>query len=112
MAAKKLSAEELETLQRASLLAETSKISWQELESFFARGMIVQVAPHMDLIDVAFEISRDNAGLLEQWIDSGDLTREFDEQAAAWSEDDAVVWCVVVKPWVLVQSVRDDRVLN
>ena len=112
MAAKKLSVEELESLQRASLLGETSKIPWQELETFFARGMVVQVAPHLDLINVALEISRDNARLLEHLIDSGDITREFDEQAAAWSEDDAVVWCVVVKPWVLVQSVRDDRVLN
>ena len=112
MTGKTLSAKELESLQRANLLRETSRIAWQELESFFARGMVVQVAPHLDLVDVAFEISRDNASRLEQWIDDGDITREFDDQAADWSAQNTVVWCVVVKPWILIQPVEDNRTLN
>ncbi|MGB9094307.1 MAG: DUF2288 family protein, partial [Gallionella sp.] len=27
-----------------------------------------------------------------------------DEQAAVWYRDDAVLWAVVVSPWVLVQQ--------
>ncbi len=95
---------ELEKLERAKLNTETATISWKEIEPYFAKGMVIYVAENLDLIDVAFQISRDKTSRVQQWIDKGEILREFDELAARWSEEDTVVWCVVVKPWVLVQE--------
>ncbi len=104
--------EKVDKLEREKLVAETAKIPWMELQVFFTRGMVVYVSEQLDLIDVALELSRDNADQLKQWIDSGELLRNFDEQAKVWSSSNALVWCVVVKPWVLVQPLPDERVLN
>jgi hypothetical protein len=37
---------------------------------------------------------------------TGKFGKVTDEQAAAWIETDALVWAVVVSPWVLVQPAR------
>ena len=103
---------DLEQLERKKLVGETAKIRWRELEVFFARGVVIYVATHLDLVNVAWEISRDNTAQLQAWIDDGELLREFDTQASAWSSTDASVWSVVVKPWVLVQAIPDKQVLN
>ena len=36
---------------------------------------------------------------------AGKVARVSDEQAREWAETDALVWAVVVSPWVLVQPV-------
>ena len=94
----------LEKLEHAKLNTETATIPWREIEPFFAKGVVVLVEEHLDLVEVAFQISRDNSAKVSEWIEQGNLLRDFDEQAARWSEEDAVVWCVVVRPWVLVQQ--------
>jgi len=88
----------------AKLNSETATIAWKEIEPFFAKGLVVLVNENLDLVDVAFEISRDNTARISEWIEQGNLLRDFEDQATQWSEEDAVVWCVVVRPWVLVQQ--------
>lgn len=91
---------------RIKLNRETAKIGWDELQKFYAKGMVVCVAKEMDLIDVACEFSRDNKPVVEPWLQAGCVARATDEQALAWHDGDAVVWAVVVAPWVLVQDVE------
>lgn len=102
----------IESLERAKLVTETAKIRWQELEIHFARGVVIYVSPALDLVDVAFAVSRDDTEKVTAWIDDQKVLRQFDEQAEVWADEDAVVWCVVVKPWVLVQPLADTRKLN
>ena len=92
---------------KEELLQETAKIGWQELQRFFANGSTVYVAPELDLIDVAWEICQDNKAKIEAWMADGQVGQVSDEQALAWLETDALVWSVVVKPWVLVQPVSN-----
>jgi hypothetical protein len=61
------------------------------------------VSDDLDLVEVAFQMSCDNAALIQQWMGEGKLGKVTDAQAAAWFETDALVWAVVVSPWVLVQ---------
>jgi len=42
---------------------------------------------------------------IQRWVEAGKLGKITDVQAAAWFDSDALVWAVVVSPWVLVQSV-------
>lgn len=91
----------------AKLNAETAKIAWSELQTFFASGMTVYVSHKLDLIKVACELAEDNRGQVEDWMGQGLVANVSDEQASAWLESDILVWATVIHPWVLVQPVVD-----
>jgi len=86
------------------LLAETAKISWTELERFFARGMLLRVARDLDLVTVAVAIAEDDAAQVAQWLSSGLVERTTSDTAADWADRDPELWAVVVSPWVCVQE--------
>ncbi len=86
------------------LLAETAKISWPELERFFARGMLLRVARDLDLVTVAAAIAEDDKEQVAQWLSSGLVERMQSETAADFAARDPNLWAVVVSPWVCVQE--------
>lgn len=88
---------------RAKVILETSQIAWRELQRFFAGGMAVFVSAELDLVEVALRMSEDNRTQIEQWLIAGQIGKVSDVQAMAWYKADALVWAVVVRPWVLVQ---------
>lgn len=90
--------------KRASVNLETAQIAWRELQRYFASGATVAVGDTLDLVEVAFQISEDNAAQVAQWMQSGQLAPVSDAQALAWYEADALVWAVVARPYVLVQE--------
>lgn len=89
---------------RAKLNLETAQIAWKELQRFFAGGAALMVSADLDLVEVAFQMSEDNVAQIQRWVEAGKLGKVTDAQAAAWFESDALVWAVVVSPWVLVQA--------
>lgn len=91
-------------LARKKINTETAKISWRELQHQFACGSTIYVAPSLDLVEVALEISRDNTAAVKEWLQKGQLGPVSDQQAQAWTDSDTLVWSVVVRPWVLVQN--------
>ena len=90
-------------IYRAKVNLETSRIAWKELQRFFASGVAVAVDAELDLVEVAFQFSRDNKAQVERWLLGGKVARVSDEQAQTWHDADAEMWAVVVSPWVLVQ---------
>jgi hypothetical protein len=99
----------LEDIDRAQVNMETAQIGWRELQPYFARGATVTVDETLDLVDVAFQISKDNQAQVAQWLESGQIGRVTDEQALAWYEADALLWAVVARPYVLVQDKNRDQ---
>lgn len=93
-----------ENFSRAQLNLETARIARRELQRYFASGATIAVGPELDLIEVAFQISADNALQISQWADSGKLGRVTDKQALVWYEADAMVWAVVARSYVLIQE--------
>lgn len=91
-------------LIREKVNLETSQIPWQELQRFFANGTAVAVSSELDLVEVAYQFSIDNKELVAQWLNENKVGKVTDEQAIAWLAEDALVWAVVVKPWLLVQA--------
>lgn len=91
---------------RAKVNLETAQMAWRDMQRYFASGAAIYVAPEMDLVETAFQMSEDNAGLIGQWMAAGQFGRVTDEQARSWFEADASLWAVVVSPWVLVQPVK------
>jgi len=94
-------------MNREELNAETSKISWKELEVFFANGTVIYVSSDLDLIDVALDFYLDNKLKVQRWMADNLVNKANDKQALAWLNDDVMLWSVVVKPWVLVQPLRE-----
>lgn len=87
----------------ATLNQETAKIRWHELQRFFASGNAIAVDKSLDLTSVAAQIVADNSAQIKQWMEAQLVDVVTDAQAQAWYEQDAIVWAVVIKPWVLVQ---------
>ena len=101
--------EKLHALLREEIHSETAKIAWTELQRFFAAGKAIHVSPDLDLVETALQISNDNSALVQQWMANGQLAPVSDDQARYWVDTDATVWAVVVKPWVLVQALKEKR---
>jgi len=99
----------LDDIDRAQVNLETAQIGWRELQPYFARGVTVAVDASLDLVEVAFQISKDNKAQVAQWLESGQIGKVSDEQALAWYEADALLWAVVARPYVLVQDKNRNR---
>ncbi|MFT4768247.1 MAG: hypothetical protein ACI8RN_001381 [Glaciecola sp.] len=90
--------------RRSDFLAQTAQIAFTELQRYFAAGRLVKVSDELDLIEVAVQLSEDNAAQFEQWLEQGSLDGVNDERATLWLAEDRVLWTVVADPWVLVQE--------
>ena len=53
---------------------------------------------------VAEQVAADNAPMFQQWLDDKTVQKVTDEQALEWYENDAELWTLVIKPWILVQE--------
>ncbi len=93
----------------AKLNLETAKLPWRELEVFFARGIVINVAAHMSLVEVAATVARDEKNSLAQWIEQGHVGQVSNVQAREWHANESLLWTVVVKPWVFVQLCPKER---
>ena len=94
--------------KRAKIVTETARIPWLELQRFFAAGKVFQIATELDLVDVAYALQQDEIDLVKPWTENQQLSPVSDAQAQAWVSADATLWAVVVKPWVLVQTINPD----
>ena len=97
---------EVEEVNRAKLNLETARISWREVQRFFASGAAIFVSDKLDLVEVAYQISADNKAQVKEWMEAGLVARVSDTQAKTWLEADAEMWAVVVSPYLLVQPVH------
>jgi hypothetical protein len=89
---------------RAELHQETARVYWQELETHFARGVVIRVASELDLVEVATCFANDDKAVIEKWVGSGQIEHLGMETAKDWSGRDPELWGVVVAPWVVVQE--------
>jgi len=94
-------------LLRAKLVGETARAPWQELQRFFAQGLVIQAKQGIDMIDVAMALAEDNSEGFERLLAAEQAGPVSDAQALDWIDSDATVWTVVVKPWILVQEVME-----
>jgi hypothetical protein len=93
---------------RAKLNLETAQLAWSELERHFARGSVIQIAPGVDLVDVAFQIAENNTALVQAWLAEGRIARAESSDAEDWHARQPMFWAVVVAPWVLVQEAQKE----
>lgn len=99
-------------LLRANINNETSQINWSELQRFFAGGWLIYVSSDANLLDVAVAFSQDDKEIVSTWLTSGEVSKVSDEQAKQWHEQDTAFWSTVVKPWVLIQPLKDSDTIQ
>lgn len=83
---------------------ETAKIPWMELQRFFAGGKLLLLDSNEDMLDVASSLVNNDVARLQELIDQERITHPSDEKAKQWVNEDAVLWAVVLNPWVLAQE--------
>ncbi|WP_297529182.1 DUF2288 domain-containing protein [Thiohalobacter sp.] len=88
----------------AELLAQTARVTWPELERHFARGLVIRVAPELDLIAVGRDFAAGDRAAVEAALATGALARLGPAEARHWAADAPELWALVVAPWVLVQE--------
>jgi hypothetical protein len=96
--------EEFIQREKAKIVGETAKAPWKELERFYAQGILILVSDTLDLVEVGYTISIDDADQIKKWMQAKLLVKNFDQQASTWAEDNTEVWTVVIRPWVLIQK--------
>jgi hypothetical protein len=89
---------------KAQLNLETAQIEWSSLERFFAAGRLLQVASHLDLIEVGAALALDNLQLIRPLHEQQLLGQVSDTNAFRWSQNQVELWALVIKPFVLVQE--------
>lgn len=99
--------ENLTTKQRFE--KELGPISFQELQKFFAKGMMVVVEKQLNIIDVAMSLHHDEVAKIQQLIDGKTIVRAHDEHAKDWVENRTEFNAVTVAPWVLVQEIQNEE---
>ena len=90
---------------RAEFHSQTARINWCELQTHYARGLVVEVDAALDLVEVAVQLTRDNKEQFESWIAGGQVVRVQDTRAKELLTQNAELWSVVAPPWVLVQLI-------
>lgn len=90
---------------RAKLNLETAQLAWAELQRHFARGVVIKVAPGMDLVDAALQVAENNTAAVQAWLADGRLAKAELTDAEDWHARKPMFWAVVVAPWVLIQEV-------
>ncbi len=89
---------------REKLNRETGRIAWRALQRYYAQGRAVAVDRRLDLVEVALRLAEDDVERVTRWMRRGEIGPVSDAQARDWFQREAVLWAVVVSPWVLVQE--------
>ncbi|MCT6701111.1 DUF2288 domain-containing protein [Rheinheimera sp. 4Y26] len=93
---------------KTKITAETARISWLELQKFYASGAVLQVSAQLDLVDVAYAFAVDDKTQVASWLAQHQIARVEPAEAQQWYEQKAELWAVVISPWVLVQQTTRD----
>lgn len=93
---------------RLRLNQETARVRWVELSRHFAAGRAYRVRAGLDLIEVAAAIAEDDSTRVAAWAAAHAIAPVSDREARRWQEHDALLWAVVVKPYVLIQESASD----
>ncbi len=96
-----------EDLLKYELNRQTGRITWLELEKYFARGVVIKVFHDLDLVEVALSISRDNKQHIDDLLTKHHLEHASIDDAKLWTESQPDFWAIVIAPWVLIQEIKN-----
>lgn len=79
---------------------------WQWLKPHLERGALITVSAGLDLAEAGERISADDMATVGGWIESGKVGKPTLAQIAAWEEEPAKKFLMlVISPYVLIQEI-------
>lgn len=90
---------------RAKLESDLLQGGWTDLQPHAERQAVFVVDPSLILVDVAFNVARDNVKAISLWLEQGLLARPTPNQLADWNADPGREFrFLIVAPYVLIQN--------
>ena len=84
---------------------ETGRIKWTDLQTHFARGVVLVVDVDLDLVEIAASFMRDDHRQISKLLGENKIVKPDINKAQHWHNDKQEFWAVVVAPWVLIQEI-------
>lgn len=103
----KIIPQQIELTTKEKLNQETAILTWKELEVFFAQGKLLTVDPSCDLIDVASQISDNDAKQLQHLVDKNLIQFATPNWIKENCNDKTQLWTVVIAPYIITQLHSD-----
>lgn len=89
---------------RDRLLATLGVVLYSDLQAHVKRDAVIIVGRALDLVDAGAALAENDAARVEQWIQSGLLTKPTAADIERWSIDRAARFdSLIVAPFVLIQ---------
>lgn len=89
--------------EELALTIDESEWSW--LRAHLERGGLILVDNSLDLAEAALKVSEDNISTIEQWVNSGKLSKPSERQIHAWDVDKTKRFSIlIISPYVLIQE--------
>jgi len=89
---------------RDELRATVGVVLWSDLQAHAKRDAVVVVGAGLDLVDAGAALAENDAARVEQWIQSGLLSKPTAADIERWSIDRAARFdSLIVAPFVLIR---------
>lgn len=90
---------------RDDLAKTLDESEWAWLAPHLVRDAVILVSLQLDLLSVGEAVSRDEKARIQEWIDSGHLSKPTLEQIQAWTKEPQKKFLtLIVAPYVLAQE--------
>lgn len=89
---------------RDELLAKLGVVLWSDLQAHAKRDALIVVTGALDILDAGVALAQNDAARVQQWIQSGRLTKPTAAEIELWSIDSAARFdALIVAPFVLIR---------
>lgn len=90
---------------RETLAASVGNVYFSDLRAHLARGVVIVLAPSLDIVDVGEALARDDKARVQAWIEAGALRKPSLVELELWAKIADDRWeSLVVAPFVLVRQ--------
>ena len=91
---------------REKIASEIQVVAWDAFEDHLKRSALILVGCDLDLVDVAWAISEDQAAIVSEWIETDSIRKPSEEEIATYQKEAEIEFrFVIVQPFVLAQVV-------
>lgn len=93
---------------KEKLASEKEKVKWIALEEHHEREALLIVKGHLDLVDVAVSIAKDDVQKVKEWLASEEIKRPDEEMFNSFKENDQLYFeFIIIQPYVLAQQIEE-----
>ncbi len=89
---------------RDELLAKLGVVLWSDLQAHAKRDALIVVTGALDIVDAGVALAQNDVERVQQWIQSGLLTKPTAAELELWSIDSAARFeTLIIAPFVLMR---------